>query len=365
MPDQREDWKKFLESFPEAHILQTAEWGQLKSAFGWRVAWVITDEGRKIGAQILLRRFFPGFTMAYIPKGPVYPSTGAFHESEWNIFWETVDQFCRSRRIAFLKVEPDYWIKREPMNKEGSGLASENQPSVNTLLAKAPIPLTGCIPSSHVIQPLRTIILDLRLDEEALLYQMKPKTRYNIKLALKHGVVVRPSNDVEKFYQLMTITGKRDQFGIHSLDYYQTAFDLFDSQNACQLFFAEHQSDILAGLMVFKHGARAWYFYGASSNLKREIMPTYALQWEAIRWARRQGCLEYDLWGVPDFDLNYLEENFTNRRDQLWGVYRFKRGFGGELRRAAGAWDRVYNPLLYALYRWWTRRASQSAPAHL
>ncbi len=85
-------------------------------------------------------------------------------------------------------------------------------------------------------------------------------------------------------------------------------------------------------------------------------MPTYLLQFEAMRWAKRQGCAEYDLWGVPDADEAALEANFTGRSDGLWGVYRFKRGFGGELLRSAGAWDRAYLPPVYPLYRWWSRR---------
>jgi lipid II:glycine glycyltransferase (peptidoglycan interpeptide bridge formation enzyme) len=84
-------------------------------------------------------------------------------------------------------------------------------------------------------------------------------------------------------------------------------------------------------------------------------MPNYLLQWEAIRWAKSQGCCEYDLWGVPDVDLATLETNFTSRNDGLWGVYRFKRGFGGELKRSIGPWDRVYNPFLYRLYSVWLK----------
>ncbi len=112
----------------------------------------------------------------------------------------------------------------------------------------------------------------------------------------------------------------------------------------------------VAALMVFAFGERAWYFYGASSDRHREHMPTYLLQWEAMRWARQRGCLEYDLWGVPDADEAELENDFLQRSDGLWGVYRFKRGFGGSLRRSLGPWQRVYNPLLYLLYRWWVKR---------
>jgi lipid II:glycine glycyltransferase (peptidoglycan interpeptide bridge formation enzyme) len=119
---------------------------------------------------------------------------------------------------------------------------------------------------------------------------------------------------------------------------------------------ADFEGEDLAGLMVFFQGKRAWYFYGASSGKRRDLMPAYAVQWEAMRWAREKGCTLYDLWGVPDEDEDKLESQFESRTDGLWGVYRFKRGFGGKLVRSAGPWDRVYNPALYRLYLWWAQR---------
>jgi len=96
--------------------------------------------------------------------------------------------------------------------------------------------------------------------------------------------------------------------------------------------------------------ARAWYLYGASGEAYREYMPNHALQWQAIRWAKSLGCREYDLWGIPDADEATLEAQYLSRNDDLWGVYRFKRGFGGQVLRFAGAFDRVYNSLLYRVY---------------
>jgi lipid II:glycine glycyltransferase (peptidoglycan interpeptide bridge formation enzyme) len=182
---------------------------------------------------------------------------------------------------------------------------------------------------------------------------MKQKTRYNVRLARKKGVVVKSSADLESFYRLMLVTSQRDAFGVHDLEYYRKAYELFHPKGECVLLLAEYQGEPLAGIMVFTHGKRAWYFYGASSNQHRDRMPTYLLQWEAMRWAKSQGCSTYDLWGVPDFDLETLEADFTRRSDGLWGVYRFKRGFGGGLQRSRGSWDRVYKPSLYSLYRMW------------
>ena len=157
---------------------------------------------------------------------------------------------------------------------------------------------------------------------------------------------------MNEFYRLLQQTGIRDGFGVHSLEYYSKCYELFSKSGKCILLQAEFDGRALASLMAFTSGHRAWYFYGASSDEERNRMPTYLLQWEAMRWARQCGCLEYDLWGIPDEDESVLETNFMDHSEGLWGVYRFKRGFGGRFVRSVGAWERVYYPILYQVYRW-------------
>jgi lipid II:glycine glycyltransferase (peptidoglycan interpeptide bridge formation enzyme) len=122
---------------------------------------------------------------------------------------------------------------------------------------------------------------------------------------------------------------------------------------------AEYDHQPLAAVMVFARGNRSWYFYGASSNLERNRMPAYLVQWEAMRWAASRGCTVYDLWGIPDLPEEKLEAGFTEKEEGLWSVYRFKRGFGGSIQRSVGAWVRVYHPLLYRLYQVIAQRRSQ------
>lgn len=333
------EWQEFLGQFPQAHLLQTAEWGELKSAFGWdavriRTTGSVQESTPGLGAQILFRRLPLGFTFAYMPK-PLAGDcllTGGKRSVEVSEFWAEVDVLCRRKRAIFLKVEPDVWEEEMPKTLD------------------APFGV-----SPHNIQPPRTIVVDLCGSEEALLARMKQKTRYNIRLAQKKGVTVRPWDDVGAFHQMMIETGRRDGFGVHSLEYYRRAYDLFHAAGMCELLAAEYEGVLLAALMVFARGARAWYVYGASTQESRNLMPTYLLQWEAIRWARARGCTDYDLWGVPDEEETALEAGFETRRDGLWGVYRFKRGFGGQLKRSAQAVDRVYAPLLYRLYLLWMR----------
>jgi peptidoglycan pentaglycine glycine transferase (the first glycine) len=321
------EWDQFLSRHPNAHILQTSSWGELKAFFGWEVVRLIAGEA---GALILFKSLPLGLKWAYIPKGPL--------GQDWKDLWGELDQICRRRGVVFLKVEPDCWAGGTKFNSEGD------------------VP-PGFHLSPHKIQPARTLVVDLRGSEDQILSRMKQKTRYNIGLASRKGVKVQESNDILSFYQLMEATGERETFGVHSLAYYQKAYDLFSLQGQCALLAAEYEGEPLASLMVFARGERAWYFYGASSNRHRNLMPTYLLQWEAMRWASQQGCKQYDLWGVPDEDEDILEAEFAQRQTGLWGVYRFKRGFGGELKRAHQPWDRVYHPIFYYFYLLWVKNS--------
>jgi lipid II:glycine glycyltransferase (peptidoglycan interpeptide bridge formation enzyme) len=352
------DWESFLEDIPNAHLLQTGLWGEFKSGFGWEPYRLVLKDryAKSVGAQILFRRFPMGFRMAYIPKGPVTLNVNAIHQDDWNNFWPLIDEVCREKNAFLLKVEPDLLELQTHSKRE----ETITKPIANYLLPtnnlegeqKQNIP-EGFRPGLQNIQPHQTIIVSLNGDDDRILGRMKQKTRYNIRLALKKGVIVRSCTNIDQFYTLLKNTGSRDSFDVHSLEYYRRVYDIFYPRGMCELFIAEYQNEPLAMLMVFAHGKRAWYFYGASGEIHRERMPTYLLQWEAMRWARSVGCTEYDLWGIPDEDEETLEANFTQRNDGLWGVYRFKRGFGGRIFRTVNSWDRVFNSTLYSLYCLW------------
>jgi lipid II:glycine glycyltransferase (peptidoglycan interpeptide bridge formation enzyme) len=315
-----QEWQSYLNSISDPHILQTGEWGELKAGFGWEPVRMITGE---IGAQILFRKLPFGFSVGYIPKLHLTsPST-----TNIKSFLDELDSICLRHRAIFCKLEIDRW--------EG------DKRSIFDDRWKI---------SPYNIQPPRTLIIDLLRNEDEILAGMKQKCRYNIRLAEKKGVTVRAWDNLEGFHKMMLDTGGRDRFGVHALEYYRRSYRLFHQTENCELLVAEYEEKPLAALMVFAIDSRAWYVYGASYDDERNRMPTYLLQWEAMRWAKRKGCTNYDLWGVPDENETKLEADFETRHDGLWGVYRFKRGFGGELKRAEQAKDRVYNPWLYKLY---------------
>ena len=322
------DWNQFLSIHPNAHLLQTSEWGELKSSFGWKPSRIITGN---VGVQILFRKLPLGFTVGYIPKLAINVRQLAFSQE----FWREIDSVCKKNRSIFLKLEPDLWN-----DQKLDTLALSEVEGWNTTLRTSP----------HYIQPPRTFIVDIKDSEEEILARMKQKTRYNIRLAEKKGVTVRAWDDIESFHKMMLLTGGRDGFGVHSLEYYRRAYELLQPKQMGELLVAEYEGKQLAALFIARNGNRAYYLYGASTDEERNRMPTYILQWKAMKWAKARGCEEYDLWGVPDEDESTLEASFEKRHDGLWGVYRFKRGFGGELKRAVQAIDRVYNPLLYWAY---------------
>jgi peptidoglycan pentaglycine glycine transferase (the first glycine) len=167
------DWNQFLVFQPNAHLLQTGEWGELKSAFGWKAARIIKGN---VGVQILFRKLPLGFTIGYLPK-PTFSNQLPFLDQE---LWREIDAVCKKNRAIFLKIEPDLW----------QDIELNDLPITNYQLQMSP----------HNIQPPRTIIVDIKDSEEEILARMKQKTRYNIRLAEKKGVTVRSWDDIEAFH---------------------------------------------------------------------------------------------------------------------------------------------------------------------
>lgn len=330
------EWDAFVAAHPHGSILQTTNWARLKSNFGWQSnrVWLKQDGRLVAGAQVLVRSAALGLMkVAYVPHGPLVDWSD---EEQVNVAINQIDFAAYKLGAGMLKMEPQLWQSDMPP-EQWEALCKREE----------------CLPNTDTIQPPRTILVDLRPSEEEILAAMKSKTRYNIRLSEKKGVIVRQgtAEDIPIFNRLMLTTGHRNEFGVHEPLYYKTAYDLFGGKEAT-MFIAEYEGTPLAAIMVFVLGKQAAYLYGASSNQERQRMPTYAVQWAAIRWAKEQGCTIYDLWGVPDEPEETLEAQFTERDDGLWGVYRFKRGFGGEVMRTVGTADRVYNKLVYRLYQW-------------
>lgn len=322
----REQWDSFIAEHPCGHLLQSWAWGDLKAQSGWhplRLAlWNKEKQQIMAAAQVLQRTvtavpLWAGH-LAYIPKGPIIDWSQA---SLREMFFSQLDRYLRKQGALALQMEL------------GQDVSAANSELILKCLAELPAYPT------RAIQPLRTIVLDLTPDEDTLLAQMKEKCRYNVRLAGRKGVTIRVADsreDVQAWYKLLQTTGERDRFGIHAFDYYLRVWELFGSLHQVQLWLAEHNGQLLAGIFVGLFARQAMYLYGASSNEQRQLMPNYLLQWEAIRWAKQQGATLYDFWGIPETDV----EN-----EAMAGVYRFKRSWGGQVVQFLGCYERVYHPL--------------------
>lgn len=335
-----EEWDDFVRRHRCGSLLQTAVWARLKNRFGWQSHRVtVRKDGVLVaGTQFLYRSYAFGMVrIGYTPHGPLVDWQDAELVA---LLFNQLDTAAWQNRVAMTKIEPLIWADDSEVTPERwAELCHTN----------------GCVIPTDSIQPPRTVRIDIRPDEEAILAGMKQKTRYNIRLGPKKGVTVRRGtrHDIPTFNRLMVQTGQRNEFGVHDPKYYSVAFEEFDQYlpGSVGLFLAESEGETLAAVMAFAFGGQGSYLYGASSDLQREKMASYAVQWEALRWAKGQGCQYYDMWGVPDYDQDYLEANFKENREGLWGVYRFKRGWGGDLVRTVGPADRVYNKLTYRLYK--------------
>jgi lipid II:glycine glycyltransferase (peptidoglycan interpeptide bridge formation enzyme) len=332
----RTAWNLMLRNLPCAHVLQTWEWGEFKqSTTGWTPMRFVYKSGDDVvaAASTLTRRVGP-LSIVYVPKGPVLDYTNIKLR---DAVLDHLQQFARQQRAIWLKIDPDV------IAAAGVPGEPEDTPHATGKQVVDHLRERGWHFSQDQVQFRNTITLDLTQSEEDLLMSMSQNTRRKVRTATKKGVTVRTAtqDDLPTLYDLYRLTGQRDNFLIRPPQYYEKAWRDFMQADLAHALLAEADGQALAHVILFHYGKKCWYFYGASSNEQREKMPNYLLQWEAIRWAKAQGYLVYDMWGAPDV----FEET-----DSMWGVYQFKRGFRGTVTRHIGAWDYTPFPPLYRLY---------------
>ena len=338
---QQEEWDAALLSLPEPHVLQTWMWGELKSKYGWLPQrWVWDEGGRpKAAAQILERRWPDrawrlASRLLYVPRGPILDWSDADLSTA---VLDALTSIARERGAIFVKIDP------EVPEAVSDPADADPVPFAAGVRLRSDLVSLGWIPSSEQVQFRSTLRLDLRDDEVDLLARMKPKARYNVRLAERRGVTVRVGNedDFDELYAMYAETSVRDGFVIRPKAYYLDAWGLPLRDGNAQPFLAEVEGGAVAALILFHFGSTAWYFYGMSRAAHRDRMPTHLLQWEAMRWAKRHGMTTYDFWGAPDR---------ADPKDPMFGVYRFKAGFGASFVQTLGAWDYPVRGAAYRVY---------------
>ncbi|MBN1895649.1 peptidoglycan bridge formation glycyltransferase FemA/FemB family protein [bacterium] len=344
-----ERWNAFVMHSPHGHFMQLSFWGEYKSAFGWKpVRFGLEQEGRLVaGAQVLMRRpALSPWAFAYCPRGPLLDPE---EEDMARLLYSGIHAFCRSNRVVFLRMEPEY----------------PNQRDIRDRLIAMGFRRTG-----DTNQPRCTLLVDLNSDKESLFKSLDRNARRLIHRADENGVTVSEGGekDLPDFYRMMKQTGRQKHIPVHSESFFSEAYRLFHPAGICRLYMARKGDDPVAGVMVFLYRGRGAHLWAGFSERGRELCAGYKLHWSAILAEKELGGTCCDLWGIPDEIADMTERGepvSSSRSDGMWGIYRFKKGFGGQIACYAGTFDYVYKPAAYSFLQGFVRKRHEALSAFL
>jgi lipid II:glycine glycyltransferase (peptidoglycan interpeptide bridge formation enzyme) len=346
--DRWQAWDSFLEATPDTGFMQSSWWAMTRSPVGFEYFAVTLKDGNTIvgGALVAKWAYAPGRCFYYMQDGPVLPADEAAAGQVFAAILGNVEQHRRAEEetVSHLRIEPRW--RRLPGFVRGFEAPAFEDP---------------------YREPRDTLCIDLRPPEQEILAQMKPKGRYNIRVAQRLGVtIVEDASDrgIADFLRIQRRTAVRQGMERKPPRYFRTLASVFSSARKLSIFFAEYRGRRIATALVVYFGRRATYLFGGSLDLHRRVMAPYLLHFEIMRKARALGCEWYDLWGVAP----------ENQPDHRWrNISNFKRKFGGVEVCLVPTLDYVYDPAAYEQYAAATRKSARvpngsvpvSAPAVL
>ncbi|OLC52674.1 MAG: hypothetical protein AUH85_16420 [Chloroflexi bacterium 13_1_40CM_4_68_4] len=321
-PDEDARWDELVESTGRPHLLQSRAWADVKRPGGWQSRRIVVErKGDVLGvAQVLLREIALGQRYAYAPRGPLVREPA--HVGEVSL---AIARSLASARAAAFLFDPEL----------------QEDHRVTDSLRRA-----GCLPGRFPVQPRRTLVLDISRDPEALLGEMRKKTRQYVRKAERDGVDTEESDDVGAFYEVQRTVASRVGFGIHDRAYFEALWRTLAPMGRAHLFFARFGGKRVAALLALRWGSQAWEMFGGPTGEHAETRPFYLLKWRAILRLRQLGVRSYDMWGLAESGKD---------DDPLSGVENFKLGFGGEPRTYVGAWEAPVREALFFLWRFASR----------
>jgi lipid II:glycine glycyltransferase (peptidoglycan interpeptide bridge formation enzyme) len=312
------------------HPLQSWSWGEFREKLGQKVIRLGRFSNGKLVevAQTSIHRIpHLSYTIGYCPRGPL-PTKEMV---------EAVREEVKKYNCIFVKFEPGI-LKGPTLPRQGRTLSDLRS--------------LGLKQGKALFTPF-TFQIDLTKSEEELLAGMKPKTRYNIRLAEKKGVIVEEDNSDEAFAQFQRLTEettRRQHFYAHDRKYRQLMWETMREAGIARLLIAKNKKQktknnvsVLTAWIIFIFNGVGYYPYGASSEENRELMASNLAAWRALQLAKAAGCKKFDFWGSlgPEPDTT----------DSWYGFHRFKEGYDGELVEFVGSWDLVTSPLFYSVYK--------------
>ncbi len=315
LPD---DWDEHAVRSPGGHVMQSTAWAHIREAQGWRSQFLRI--GDPLPVALVLWKRTPLGELAYVPRGPI---VAAGDPASLARALDALAALARERDALVLKVDPeiDPDVARRPLRDAGFRRGEDIQPVVATLE------------------------LDLSPDEDALFAGLEKDTRWSVRQAEKRGIKVIDSptdTGLRSFYDLYALTGKRARFITRTWEYYRLVWRTLVDAGLARLTLAVEGTAVVAGAMTWRCGEREIYQYGATNDAGRRACAAYALLWRAIAAARSSGARRFDFGGIP--------RDLDDPRDTMHGPYLFKKGFGGSVRRWAGAHDATGRPLAYRAY---------------
>ena len=316
MTDAPDGWDSVAAHGPGGHVMQSSAWAAIRERQGWTAEFLRPAGGH---ALVLWRPLPGGLRFGYCPRGPVASS------DQLRDALRSLAAHAKATRGALvLKVDPERTAEEcsGPFRDAGFTRGPDIQPVVATL------------------------VLSLVKTEDELLAGMDKDTRWSIRQPEKRGVTIyqgTTDEDLDAFYDLYAVTGRRAGFITRTASYYRTVWRTLIEARLATLWLAGHDDRPVAGSMVWHCGDRELYMYGATNDAGRKVYAAYGLLWRAMSDGRRRGAATFDFGGIP------LDPSDT--ADPMHGPYLFKKGFGGVVTRWAGAHDSVPRPLAYRAFR--------------
>lgn len=327
---EKEQWNSFLLSQPRGHLLQSYEWGELNRYLGGQIYRLgALNNGRLTGTMMLTLspvagNLFP-FTWLYSSRGPTIESPDS--PALVALIDYAQKALARKQRAVALRLEPN--------------IADDDPAMENWLAAYRAL---GFQTNPYAVHGRRSWVLDIRPGSEELLAKFKMTWRQNVRSAERKGVSIREATseaDFDAYYNLLKLTSERDAFFIHSKDYHKEILRQFADKGDAVLYLAEHENEAIAAKVLIRFGDWCWDMFGATSNTKRNLKPAYLLQYRCFQWAQAKGCSFFDFRTIPEI----LEPG-----EEMWGVYEYKKGFGGFSRLNIPTQDYIYRPIIYSAW---------------
>lgn len=295
------------------HPLQSKEWGEFRAKTGVKVV-------REGGVQVTIHPIpYSPLTVGYLPKGPL---------PDWAQI-KILKKIASEYKCVYIKCEPLY--EQLTMSNQQLGFLQRNFVKGKSLFTKY------------------NFVLDVTKREQKLLSEMKQKTRYNIKVAVRRGVSVGIDDSeeaLERYLNLTEETTKRQKFYAHSRKYHRLMFETLHKAGIAHMLVARYQGEIITTWVLFRYGDTLYYPYGASSRKYREVMANNLVMWEAIKLAKNWKLKYLDMWGA-------LSDK-PDPQDPWYGFHTFKAGYGARHVEYIGTFDYVARPLLY-----WSLRVAE------